>query len=80
MLIGYLRNEAKTQRYVRKICWSIICGYADAKTRPSSELHWWPIDGDPIIRPLNPNEVKILTDKFKSTTWTLNSRSKSEQK
>jgi len=71
MLIGYLENEAKTWRYIRRICWTMVRGYADPKKLPANESDYWHIEGDPIIKQLSQDEVKSIVDKFRATKWTL---------
>lgn len=79
MLIGYLEREAKETRRLRKLCWTIVCGYAD-KSLPSNEMVWWPVAGDPKIIGMTKRRLTKMLTKFRSTQWTLNSVLKSEQK
>lgn len=79
MLIGYLEKEAKETRRLRRLCWTIVCGYGD-KSLPSSEYVWWPIVGDPKIKLMTKRRVQNMVSKFRNTQWTLNSVLKLEQK
>lgn len=68
--LGQKDIDQKELQHLRKLCWTMICGYADPATRPANESTWWPLQGDPKPIPINRKKViklhnNIMTMKFR---------------
>lgn len=66
---GRNNSEQKDLQYLRKICWTITCSYADPKKLPANERVWWPLESDPKIKPMSRAKIKKLHSKFKKLKW-----------
>lgn len=69
MLLSWVRVEDNKLWHTRKLAWTMICGYADPKKLPSSEIAWWPLMNDPRPKPLDMRKVRKLHKKFMTTKW-----------
>jgi len=66
-LLGYNNRKLNEARLERRRLWTMICGYADPKKLPSSEISWMPLKGDPIANnKMTTEQMLTAFDKFKN--------------
>lgn len=62
--IGRRNHFLRELQYIRKLCWTMVCGYADPVKLPPNERTWWPLENDPLAKPLNRKKVIKLHNKI----------------
>lgn len=70
LCIGQKNVDLKETSYVRKLAWTMVCGYADPKKLPANEYMYWPLENDPKPKPINKKKVLKLHNLFMGTKFT----------